>query len=90
MATKDITDRQVCQAYAKSAAERGPDWDKPYSWPYEHLVEMTGQPMKVCYRAMERAEERGLIDYGVSLRTGFLTEKGIDLLNNEGDGVYRP
>jgi len=49
-------------------------------WPYEILQEVTGQPEKVCYKAMERADDRGLIDYGVSLRTGWITEEGMKLL----------
>ena len=70
MATKDISDVQVVQAYqAKS--------DK---YPHELLMEQTGQPEKVCYAACERAARRGLIDYGVSLRTGWITEKGKSLL----------
>ncbi len=70
MATKDITDRQVCLAVARwNAAQEGP-------WPYELLMGWTGAPFKVCYRAMERADQRGLLDYGVSLRTAWLTEKG--------------
>lgn len=73
MALKDITDAQVCRAYAK---HKGGD----KRWPYEILMEWTGQPEKVCYRACERAEERGLIDCGVSLRSGWLTEAGMALV----------
>ena len=79
MATKDITDKQVCEAYAQ--------YDKlctlnalNIEYPNEILHRITGQVEKVCYRAMERAHERGLIDFGVSLRTGWLTEKGKELL----------
>lgn len=75
MATKDITDIQVLRAYA-IAGLRHP----LRRWPYEILADMTGQPIKVCYRAMERASRRRLIDYGVSLRTGWLTDKGRALL----------
>ena len=73
MSTKDISDRQVCAAYAAM----------------EHLHEtaevilqyQTGQPEKVCWRAMERACRRDLIDYGTNLRYGWLTEKGRALLD---------
>lgn len=75
MATKDISDVQVCRAIQ---AFRDRDLELP--WPYEALAAETGQPEKVCYRAMERADRRGLIEYGVSLRTGWLTEKGKTLL----------
>jgi len=85
MATKDITDRQVCEAvrdYHLQIKEAGEPYGKliGLKWPYELLAQRTGEPEKVCYRAMERAEERGLIDYGVSLRTGWLSEKGEELL----------
>lgn len=75
MAMKHVTDLQVCLAVALFRAREmnGP-------WPYEILAEVTGQPEKVCYRAMERACKRDLIEYGVSLRTGWLTEKGRELV----------
>lgn len=76
MAMKDITDRQVCLA-VKAFRDR----DLGLPWPYEALAIETGQPEKVCYRAMERANQRGLLDYGVSLRTAWLTEKGEALIN---------
>lgn len=77
MATRDISDLQVCEAY-RDAAGTG-------TWPYELLAKRTCQPEKVCYAAMERASRRGLVDYGVSLRAGFLTEKGKGLLTSGGD-----
>ncbi|HAM56407.1 MAG TPA: hypothetical protein DCQ64_13820 [Candidatus Rokubacteria bacterium] len=88
MARKDITDIQVLQAYVDAAVTWGRSADgcieaQPRGagrWPYELLAQRTGQPEKVCYAAMERAERRGLIDYGVSLRAGFLTDKGKELL----------
>jgi len=79
MARKDISDKQVCEAYAeyRRILLGQPCFIK---WPYEILHEMTGQPEKVCYAAMERAHARGYVEYGVSLRAGFLTDKGMDLL----------
>lgn len=74
MATKDISDQQVCEAY------RDYDADRSGPWPYELLVLWSGEPWKVCYRACERAARRGLVDYGVSLRSGWLTEKGQEVL----------
>jgi len=71
---KDITDEQVLRAVIKS---RETDFTP---WPYEILEAETGQPEKVCYRAMERADRRGLLEYGVSLRTAWLTDKGKALL----------
>lgn len=49
-------------------------------FPYEVLSEMTGAPKKVAYAACERAHDNDLIDYGVSLRTGWLTDKGKALI----------
>lgn len=95
MATKDITDAQVCRAvqdYNDAIKALPPLRSGPFGlfgttpivyappFPYEALAASTGQPEKVCYRAMERAEKRGLIEYGVSLRTGWLTDKGKALL----------
>jgi hypothetical protein len=76
MARKDVTDIMVLKAYKeRNSMEIG-----KRRWPYEILAEWTGQPMKVCYRAMERANDRGLIECGTSLRSGWLTEKGEELL----------
>jgi hypothetical protein len=67
---KDVSDLQVLQAVVDSQADQqGP-------WPYELLMARTGQCEKVCYRAMERAYDRGLLECGVSLRTAWLTDKG--------------
>lgn len=75
---KDVSDKQVLLAYkdAKSMRE-----NNNMTWPEDLLVERTGQPKKVCFRAMERAEDRGLIESGVSTRSGWVTEKGEILLN---------
>lgn len=87
MATKDITDWQVCRAVQDYQDAMKPFFQNcmnPFDmsggptppFPYEALAAQTGQPEKVCYRAMERAERHGLIECGVSLRTGWLTEAG--------------
>jgi len=70
MAMKDISDVQVLQAVTKARASNFE------LWPYDILETETKQHWKVCFRAMERAERRGLLECGVSLRTGWLTEKG--------------
>lgn len=75
MATKDVTDKMVCAAVAQWRADRGGPW------PYEILMSQTGEPFKVCYRAMERCDRHGFIEYGVSLRTSWLTPDGEKLLN---------
>ncbi len=76
MATKDISDAQVCRAY-HLWIEEGRN-----RWPYEYLMEWTGEPLKVCERAMERAVDRDLVEYGVTMRSGWLTSKGRELLEN--------
>lgn len=75
MAVKDITDKQVIEAYleCKRIGE---------GWPYDILQDRTGQCWKVCYRAMERSCKRGYIDYGVSLRSGWVTPLGLKVLDN--------
>lgn len=112
MATKDVPDALVCQAYQKYAAERDaamppkrdpievlaeyghflltgmtpkqpPEHGRAVRWPYKILAEWTGQPEKVCYRAMERAESHGLVECGTSLRSGWLTDAGIQLIRGQ-------
>jgi hypothetical protein len=95
MATKDISDAQVCravQAYQDAMQVHYPRvWPQfvetggplpPY--PYEALAAETGQAEKVCYRAMERAYDRGLLECGVSLRTGWLTPAGVKKVSEGG------
>ena len=79
--TKDITDEMVCRAYERAEKQRGNGraW-RDYDDPYTALERETGACFKVCYRAMERAANRGFIDYGMSLRTGWLTDKGKELI----------
>ena len=66
MATKDISDQQVCEAY-RDGEPLGVE---------TMLFMRTGQPEKVCRSAIKRAHRRGLIEYGVSLRSGWLTDAG--------------
>lgn len=71
---KHISDLTVVEAVdAYSKAHDGP-------CPYEAIAAALGCPEAVAYAACERAHERDLIDYGVSLRTGWLTDKGKELL----------
>ena len=98
MARKHVTDAMVCQAYSdykatlNAALRTIPDGyifgvgaPLPHApWPYELLAERTGECEKVCYRAMERAYDRGLIEFGTSLRSGWLTDEGEALLEAKG------
>lgn len=72
MATKDIPDSEVVKACR--------DWKDEGIDAQALLMIRTDQSAKVCWRAMQRAASRGLIDYGVSLRTAWPTEKGLALL----------
>jgi len=73
MSRSDITDKQVCQAFSEWMKNRN-------EFATAILHRMTGEPMKVCHSACERAVMRGFIDCGVSVRSGWLTEKGKELI----------
>ncbi len=73
MSRKDISDLQVVQAYADVSRCHGHQADVV-------LMETTGECLKVCLSAMERAERRGYVDGGVTLSSGWLTDKGRALL----------
>lgn len=78
---KDITDLQVLQAYEEMWRQRRNEARTTKSeYPEQILMRTTGQPEKVCYRAMERAFGRGLLDYGMWLRGAWITDKGKALL----------
>lgn len=77
MTRKDITDEQVLQSIVQAQGQKY--GGKPVKFATDYLMESTEQPIKVCLAAMQRAMDNGLIDYGVSLRTAWLTEKGLEL-----------
>lgn len=83
MATKDITDLQVLQAFDEMWKQREQAGGMR-EYPEHILMRVTGQPEKVCYRAMERAFGHGLLDYGLWLRGAWITEKGKELLSAPG------
>ena len=66
---------QVLMAYDKFQKERS-------STVEVILAEETRAPEKLIYSAMERDYNNGYIEFGVSIRTGWLTEKGESYLNN--------
>lgn len=87
MATKDISDVDVLLAYgdAKALRESG----TIVVWPEDLLTARLEQHEKVCLRAMERACKRGLIEYGVSLHAGWITDDGRRVLQefySKGEG----
>ena len=69
----DISDYEVCLAYSNYKYN-------PADYAYEILGEKFKVSYKVAYAACKRACERDLVEYGVSLRTGWLTDKGLELL----------
>jgi hypothetical protein len=79
MARKDVTDRMVVDAYV---------WCSELQLrPLEYLTITTGEPEKVCWRAMERSYDHGYIECGVGLNSGWATEKGMGLLKREKHNV---
>jgi hypothetical protein len=85
MATKDISDRLVLEAYRefKTVNIGRTSWiADDVEWPYDILMRKTGRSFKECWRACERAVDRDLIEYGVSLRSGWITNKGKDILDS--------
>jgi hypothetical protein len=72
-----VPDSLVCLAYFQR--KTGPDFENPY----DLLEEWTGQPFHICYSAMLRADMNDLIEWGVSLRTGWLSDRGKKLLEAE-------
>jgi hypothetical protein len=72
---KMISDYEVCLAYQEHDKNRLGANDA-----VDILVEKFNIPYKVCWSACERAEDRGLIEYGSTLRLGWLTNKGKKLI----------
>jgi len=74
MKRSDISDLEVCKAVAEYQNTMG-------DFPYEVLARKFNCDEKLAYSACERACDNDLVEYGVSLRTGWLTEKGYKLLS---------
>lgn len=72
---KNITDVAML-AYLENAGN---------SRSYEDMAAMAGSAPKVIERVLERLAQRGYVDYGVSLRTCWLTQAGVDLLDAQTD-----
>lgn len=54
----------------------------------EVIKELTKKPMRVIWRAMTRACNRGYIEYGVSMRTGWPTPAGLALLQKAAEDFH--
>lgn len=76
MSTKDISDLQVLEACR--------DWPAAVTFADLLLAARHQQHPKVAFRALERAHRRQLIDYGVSLRTAWVTPAGAAMLEQHG------
>ena len=72
MKRKDITTKMVLLAYLESK-----DTNK---FPYDILMKATGCDFKLAYSAIKRDLCKGYIDYGVSLRSVWVTAKGIEYI----------
>jgi hypothetical protein len=68
----DIPDGEILQLIDQHTRFGG-------AFAYEVLI-AAGYPEKVVYAKYEKLSRRGLIDWGVSMRTGWLTDKGKALL----------
>lgn len=75
MSRKHVTNDVVCYAYYIARKK-----NKDPNFVYKFLSRVTKEQEKVCFRAMERACKKGLINFGVSLQCGWLSDKGKDLL----------
>jgi hypothetical protein len=65
----DITTKMVLDAAKMAHTEKtGMTW--------EYIQRATGAPEKVIYAAMQREEDKGYLEWGVSLRTAWLTDSG--------------
>jgi hypothetical protein len=87
MSMKNISNKQVVEAYLECKRIKEllqipyrEEYRNCSLKPYDLLKIWTGECEKVCFKAMERAADRGFIEYGVSLRTGWVTDKGLKLL----------
>lgn len=84
MATKDIDDLQVLRAFddAQTARLHPLAERRSMVWPDQLLAERTGECDKVIEAAMERAYSRGYLECGVTVRSGWLTKKGAQYLDD--------
>ena len=72
---KDISDAQVCEVVRRCHARGFAD-----GLAHEVLSRETGQPKKVCSRAIERTYKRGYLIVGFACEMAWLSEAGEALL----------
>jgi hypothetical protein len=73
MQVKDLADPLVLGLIADCWRRMNDGERAPFA---DQILIRNGVPPKVVLRKMERLADRGLIEYGVSLRTAWLTEAG--------------
>jgi hypothetical protein len=66
----DISTLIVLEAAEKAHSEK-----EMMTWQY--IEQKTNAPEKIIYAAMQREDKRGFLEWGVSLRTAWLTVSGI-------------
>lgn len=86
MQVKDVSTYLVLK-YQHERSEANKNWlqwgDNPkIPFTYERFPNI---PEKVVFRKMEKLAEQGYLEYGVSLRTAWLTEKGKKYLEENHD-----
>lgn len=80
----DISDKDVCRAYL-CFNTKDKNFNPVFPYPAEILwTWFSGCPKEIIFAAMERAFSRGLINYGVTLGAGWLTERGKEKVAGEG------
>lgn len=78
---KRITDKMAVQAQWEWREKMFANKRRKYA--RQTLRDMTGRSLADCEKALERAVVRGYLDYGVSLRTAWLTDAGRKLIGKE-------
>lgn len=82
MKRKDIPTISVLKAYKKMEdTVRGKFVD-------EILMEEFNAPEKLVYSAINRDYDKGFIEFGVSIRSGWLTESGEKYLNEHTHNLF--
>ena len=76
MQLKDISTKEVLQLQNKWSENNHEDITTENPFVYEILAKKYGVDEKLIFSKMEKLEDEGYLEYGVSLRTAWLTEKG--------------
>lgn len=82
MKTSDINDKAVCLVYAVFWEKLTASAFSPVTPPFKELMRIFNAPEKVAFAACWRAEKNGLLEYGVNVSCGWLTDKGKALIDD--------